>query len=371
MKTFDVAIVGAGIVGAACAAVLSGEGLSVAVIDKNGPATGTTAAGMGHIVVMDDSDAQFALTKYSQDLWEYLADEMPRTCEFERCGTIWVAADDVEMGEVRQKSELYNSRGVHAEILDQKRLREAEPNLAEHLIGGLLVKGDTVVYQLTAANFLLEQARIKGARSFFGERVIAIANNGVELEDSKQVIASKVINAAGANAAELTPALKIRKRKGHIVITERYDGFVHHQLVELGYLRSAHGSDTDSVAFNIQPRSTGQMLIGSSRQFDAEDQDVDRAIVSRMTARAFEYMPKLRDLAAVRVWTGMRPATPDNLPYIGRVPGFDCVYAAAGHDGLGITNALGTARLLADEMLGRPTAIPIDPYLPSRTTTEH
>ena len=85
-----------------------------------------------------------------------------------------------------------------------------------------------------------------------------------------------------------------------------------------------------------------------------------------MTARAFEYMPKLRDLAAVRIWTGFRPATPDNLPYIGKIPGFENVYAAAGHEGLGITTSLGTAELLTDEILGRKPAISPEAYLPGR-----
>src|SRR6188474_361884 len=101
MNNFDVAIVGTGIVGAACAAALSREGLSVVVIDKTGIASGTTAAGMGHIVVMDDSEAQFALTHYSQKLWNQLAEELPN-CEYEHCGTIWVAADKEEMAEVRR-----------------------------------------------------------------------------------------------------------------------------------------------------------------------------------------------------------------------------------------------------------------------------
>jgi len=73
------------------------------------------------------------------------------------------------------------------------------------------------------------------------------------------------------------------------VITDRYPGFVRHQLIELGYLHSAHGSSNESVAFNIQPRKTGQMLIGSSRQYDAEGAEVDTAILARMLRRAAEY----------------------------------------------------------------------------------
>lgn len=371
MKTFDVAIVGAGTVGAACAAALAGEGLSVVIVDANGIATGTTAAGMGHIVAMDDSDAQFALTLYSQKLWKELAGEMPGNCEFENCGTIWVAANEEEMNEVRRKKGFYGSRGVETEVLDEKTLRDAEPNLADGLAGGLLVKSDAVVYQLTATKFLIEKAVEKGAVLKIGSPVNEIGDGLVRVENGDVLITKKIINAAGTAASDLTPQLKIKKRKGHLVITERYDGFLRHQLIELGYLQSAHGKERDSVAFNVQPRGTGQVLIGSSRQFGAENSDVDHDILRRMTSRAFEYMPGLKKLSAVRIWTGFRPATPDNLPYIGRVPGFENVYAAAGHEGLGITTSLGTAALLADEIMDRRPAIPAEPYQPSRKFEEH
>ncbi len=90
---FDVAIIGAGIVGAACAASLAREGLSVVVIDGVGPASGATAAAMGHIVAMDDSEAQFALTSYSQKLWNSLADEMPERSEF--CQSCQVCKENI------------------------------------------------------------------------------------------------------------------------------------------------------------------------------------------------------------------------------------------------------------------------------------
>ena len=369
MKTYDAAIIGAGIVGAACAAALSREGLRVVVIDAHGIATGTTAAGMGHIVVMDDCPAQLALTKYSQQLWHELAEEMLRSCEYEHCGTIWVAADDGEMDEVRRKHKLYASNGLTTQILDPKARRDAEPNLADDLAGGLLVESDSVVYQLAAAKFLVDTAIGNGAQIKTGDRVMSLTDEAVALETGENVMCGLVINAAGAAASELTPELKLRKRKGHLVITERYPNFARHQLVELGYLKSAHGTETASVAYNIQPRITGQILLGSSRQFDAESDGVDNVILGQMTARAFRYMPKLKDVQAVRVWTGFRPATPDNLPYIGKIPGYKNVYAAAGHEGLGITTSLGTAALLADQIMNRSPAIPSEPYLPGRITS--
>ena len=369
--TFDVAIVGAGIIGAACAASLSSAGLRVVVIDANGIATGTTAAGMGHIVVMDDSEAQFALTNYSRKLWNELAAELPPTSEYEFCGTIWVAADDEEMVEVRRKKDFYETHGVKADILDENALRNAEPNLRNGLGGGLLVENDSVVYQLCATRFLIDKARQNGAEIHTGKRVVELTDSGVKLENGEFIGAGSILNAAGFAATELSPGLKIIKRKGHLVITERYPNFVSHQLIELGYLTSAHGREADSVAFNVQPRSTGQILLGSSRQFGADGGEIDYAIVRRMTARAFEYMPRLRELMAVRIWTGFRPATPDNLPYIGKLPDHDNVYIVAGHEGLGITTSLGTAELIADAILGRTSAISPEPYSPSRVITEH
>lgn len=371
MKTYDIAIVGAGIVGTACAAALAREGLSVVIIDRNAPATGVTAAGMGHIVVMDDSEAQFALTNFSQTLWRELADELPVTCEYERCGTIWLAADVEEMNEVRRKNEFFNSRGVKTEILDLDSLIEAEPNLAPDLAGGLLVPGDSVVYQPAATRHLLKTAVASGAEVSCGNAARSIDDTGVLLENSERISAGRIINAAGDAAHLLSPQLRIRPRKGHLVITERYEGFVKHQLVELGYLRSAHSSETDSVAFNVQPRKTGQILLGSSRQLDARAREVEFEILRRMTSRAYRFMPRLRELSATRVWTGFRPATPDNLPYIGKVPGFQNVFAAAGHEGLGITTSLGTAELLAAEITGRRPAIPVEPYSPGRAFVEH
>src|SRR5208282_6443144 len=110
-RTPDVLVVGAGIVGAACAYELAKEKIKVAVVEAVGVGTGATAAGMGHIVAMDDSEAQFALTAYSQSLWNGLAGELPPSVEYHRCGTIWVAADGEEMAVVSRKRDYYAARG--------------------------------------------------------------------------------------------------------------------------------------------------------------------------------------------------------------------------------------------------------------------
>ena len=155
--------------------------------------------------------------------------------------------------------------------------------------------------------------------------------------------------------------------RGTWSITDRYPGFVHTALIELGYLKSAHSTAADSVAFNAQPRRTGQVLLGSSRQYGAEDAAIDYTHAGTACWSApGEYMPGLGELTAVRTWTGFRAATPDKLPLIGPVTEDKTVFLTTGHEGLGITTSLATAQLLADLIAGRTQAIPIEPYLPSR-----
>jgi glycine/D-amino acid oxidase-like deaminating enzyme len=362
-----VAIVGAGIVGAACAAALAREGFRVIVLDHRPAGSGATAAGMGHVTVMDDSEAQFALCRYSQSLWDALAPSLPESAEFTRYGTIWVAADDEEMAEVHRKERHYAERSLESRALTREELAAMEPNLCGGMAGGLLIPGDSVVYPPVVAQFLLGTAGRLGTEVRTDARVVALNGGEVKLDDGTRVEADFCVNAAGTSATELTPDLEIRPRKGHLVITDRYPGFVNHQLLELGYLKSAHGSDGDSVAFNVQPRPTGQLLIGSSRQFGAEGGAVEHRMIHRMLARATTYMPGLAGLSVIRTWTGFRAATPDSLPFIGPHADDPKLLIAAGHEGLGITTSLATAELIVDHVLGRESKIPTAPYLPSRS----
>ena len=205
--TYDVIIVGAGIVGAACAEEFARQGLRVAVLDCDGVGGGATAAGMGHIVVMDDSEAQFALTHFSQQLWQQLRPELPADVEYEQVGTIWVAADEEEMAEVHRKETYYHKRGVPVEVLDANGLRQAEPNLREGMAGGLLVPQDGVLYPPCGARFLMERAIGRGAKLHLGPPVKQLGNGKVRLANGTEYSAGILVNAAGAWSTALTPGV--------------------------------------------------------------------------------------------------------------------------------------------------------------------
>lgn len=343
--------------GAACAWALAEAGQQVMVLEGGQPGTGATAACMGHIVAMDDSDAMMRLTSFSREEWKRLAPDLDPACEDGMVGTLWVAADDEEMRAVEEKHRYYSAWQVGAEILGADRLYQLEPRLRPGLKGALRVPEDRVVYATRCADWLLRGVDVR-ART----KVAALEEDGARDVRGDSYRAKAVILACGAESAALLPDLPIEPRKGHLCITDRYPDFCRHQIVELGYLKSAHRFETESVAFNIQPRPNGQLLIGSSREFAGWNREVNHDLLARMVSRACDYMPAMRSLKVLRTWVGFRPATRDKLPLVGAWPGREGLYVAAGHEGLGITTCLGTARLLAAEITGNPPPFDPAPY---------
>ena len=175
MKGYDAVVAGGGIVGTACASELVRSGMRVVLVEPRVIGGGATAAGMGHLAVMDDSEPQFALTRYSQLLWNELAERLPADAEYLACGALWVAADEEEMAEARRKQRFYEQRGVPVEELDARSLAEAEPNLRTGLAGGLLLPDDAAVYPPCVARFLLAEARRGGMDLAAGRAVVEVS----------------------------------------------------------------------------------------------------------------------------------------------------------------------------------------------------
>ena len=365
----DIIVIGAGIVGAACAHVLARQGLDVLVLDAR--LSSATAAGMGHLVVLDDNPAELALSQTSLTLWQNWGPRMTADepgCAWRNCGTLWLAANEAELAAAAAKAQHLQQHGLACELIGRSALQRLEPALQPGLHGALRVTGDSIIYAPKAAQWLLQHSarpiRLEQAKA------IQIEAGRVQLADGSWRQAEAVLLAAGLHASGLCPELPIQPKKGHLLITDRYPGTVQHQLVELGYISNAHQSSGTSVAFNLQPRPTGQLLLGSSRQFDSTDPAIDQAVLAQMLGRALDYLPALAGLNAIRSWTGFRATTPDSLPIIGRHPWRERLWLAVGHEGLGVTTAPASAELLAAQLLG--TALPLDarPFAAERFTLQ-
>jgi len=365
----DVIVIGAGIIGAAIASAAAAEGLDVLIVSDGLPGDGATAAGMGHLVVLDDDPAELTLSTYSMGLWRAFANDA--RAQYHGCGTLWFANDEREVPLLAAKQARLARAGIASQWLSSDELAHAEPALRPGLAAGLCVASDAAVYApAVAADLVARACREGGARMLMPSRVGALRPRGVCLDDGTLLHGGAVVVAAGLATRALLPELPFVPRKGHLAITDRLTVTpLSHQAIEVGYGASAHGSG-DSVAFNVQPRPTGQLLIGSCRQLGRDDHGVDAAMLGRMTAHALSFMPALATARVLRAWTGVRPGTPDGLPYIGRWPALDGVWIAAGHEGLGVTTALGTARVVVDQLLGRTTAIDASPFDPVRALAE-
>lgn len=358
----DAIVVGAGIIGAACAWRLAREGYRVSVVDDC--RAGATAAGMGHLVCMDDNPAELALSAYSLRLWREVTGRMPQACAWRGCGTLWLAEQANEMAIAEQKRARLAEQGVAAELLTAEQVAAMEPMLRQGLAGGLRVPGDGILYAPHAARWLLADAG--AAIDVVQGEAIALDEAAVRLADGRELAAPVVVLACGLRANDLLSQPLLRAKKGHLAITDRYPPRVRHQLVELGYGASAHASDGASVAFNVQARPTGQWLIGSSRQFDSVDSSLDMPLLAAMLMRAQHFLPTLAQLNIIRCWTGLRAASADGLPLLGAHPRHTWLWLALGHEGLGVTTALGSAALLAAQIGRQAPEIDDSPYLAAR-----
>jgi glycine/D-amino acid oxidase-like deaminating enzyme len=353
-----VVIVGGGLVGAATAMELATAGLSVTLLEAEFPGAGSTGAAMGHLVVMDDSPAQMALCAWSLDRWRELLPRFDMDAGTDWCGTLWLAAEEAELEASRVKAKLYRQFGLGAELLDSHQLREAEPAVRQGLAGGLRIPGDGVCYPPSIARRMVEEAARLGAVVKSGSQVTEITSGMVRLKDGSTISTRYIVVAAGAHSFELIPGLPVMPRRGHLLITDRTPVRVHHQLVELGYLKSAHSMGGASVAFNVQPRPTGQLLVGSSRELVGFDHHINRPLLGRMLSRAVEFIPSLAAVAA-------------SLPLIGHGPAVPGVIIATGHEGLGITLTPATAALVLAAVTGDTPPVDPNPYRPDRPIEHH
>lgn len=365
MTSGEVIVIGAGIVGAACAWRLAKRGLRVTLVDDGQP--GATAAGMGHLVCMDDDPAELALSAWSLRLWRELTPQLPEDCAWRGCGTLWLAERDDEMATAREKQRQMAALAIRSELQTAAQVAQREPMLRSGLAGGLWVPDDSIVYAPNAARWFIADA---GERlTHLHDRARAIDEPAVLLHSGKRLQAAAIVIACGLGANTLLEESWLRAKKGQLAITERQRTPVRHQLVELGYGASAHAGGT-SVAFNVQPRPTGQLLIGSSREFDNTNRALDLPLLGTMLTRARHFLPSIADLTIIRSWSGYRAASLDGNPLIGPHPSRRGIWLALGHEGLGVTTAPATAHLLAAQLLEEPGPVKPDAWLPSRLFPE-
>ncbi len=357
-----VVVIGAGIVGAACARAMSRTGVEVVVVDRGTVGSGTTSRGEGNILVSDKAPGpELDLARISRELWVAIGDELGADrIELEAKGGVVVAPSGDAVGPLLDFAAAQRAAGVRAEpVTDPHQL---EPHLADDIATGVHYPEDMQVQPVLAAVALLEDAVRHGARFRPGVEVVApvVAGGrltGVRTDDGATIAADAVVNAAGTWGAVVSERLgapvTVLPRRGFVLVTEPAPRRIHHKVYSADYVANVSSSDAGlETSCVVESTRGGTILIGASRERVGFDTTLSPDVVRKLSGHAVRLFPFLADLQLLRVYRGFRPYCPDHLPVIGPDPRLPGLVHACGHEGAGIGLATATAQLVTEYVTG-------------------
>ncbi|WP_328961202.1 NAD(P)/FAD-dependent oxidoreductase [Streptomyces virginiae] len=371
--SLDAVIIGAGVVGAACAYYAARAGLSVAVVDRGSVAGGTTGAGEGNLLVSDkEAGPELDLALLSTRLWTELAAVLPREMEYEPKGGLVVAPDETTVKALRHFAQGQRAAGVDAVEVAADALHDLEPHLAPGLAGGFHYPQDAQVQPAQAAARLLAASR---ARVHLGEEVTQILLEGGAVRGvrtaRRELLAPAVVNAAGtwgghiASLAGVT--LPVLPRRGFVLVTEPLPRVVRHKVYAADYIADvASGSAALQSSAVVEGTPSGPVLIGATRERVGFDRTLSTEALRRLAGQAAALFPVLADVRVMRAYHGFRPYLPDHLPAIGPDPRRPGLLHACGHEGAGIGLAPATGALIAAALTGAEPPLSPHPFRPDR-----
>lgn len=379
MTSPDVVVVGAGIIGAACAFYLARAGATVTVLDAGPIAGGTSSAGEGNVLISDKPPGpELDLALRSRDLWDELAAELGAgSIELESKGGLVVAATGAGLARVADLARAHRAAGVEVAVLAPEQLRDYEPRLAAGLAGGTYYPRDAQVQPMLATAELLAAS---GAQVRCGERVLSVevaggAVTGVRLAGG--VLATgAVVNATGVAAGDLAASvggrLPIEPRRGFILVTEplasaREQPPIRRKVYAAEYVDAVASDDAGfQSAAVVEGTRAGTVLIGSSRERRQVDDSYPLPVLRRIAAQALALFPFLAGVRVLRAYRGFRPYSPDHLPVIGPDPRVAGLWHATGHEGAGIGLAPATGAMIAAQVTGGASDVDPAPFTPAR-----
>jgi len=372
----DAVVVGAGIVGAACAYYASRAGLSVTVLERGTVGSGTTSRGEGNILVSDKAPGpELDLALWSRDLWGELGGELGTDAiELDEKGGLVVATTALDP--LLAFADGQRAAGVEAVPVPSEGLRDLEPHLAADLPGGVHYPQDLQVQPMLAAAALVRAAQSRGARLEQGVEVTGVERDGsgavtAVLASGRRFPTRTVVNAAGTWGSEVAERLggpvPVLPRRGFILVTEPLPRVVRHKVYSADYVENVASSDAGlETSVVVEGTRGGSVLVGASRERVGFDTAMSVDVVRRLATQAVRLFPFLADVALMRLYRGFRPYCPDHLPVIGADPRVPGLVHACGHEGAGIGLAPATGRLVTQQLTGQQYGVDPQPFSPSR-----
>ncbi len=306
-----------------------------------------------------------------------LQKHLPVSMEFIQTGGLVTIETDDEYRAMNAYVKDQQAIGLDVHLLDKEQVLQREPGLSGRVIGAAYSPLDAKINPINLTLGFALAARNHGARILTRTPVteLMVKNNRVTgiLTPRGPIPADLVVNAAGAAAGNVARMAGIEMpvipRRGQIAVTHAGSPVLHHCLISAGYIAAKYNPElarTAGQGISMEQTENGNLLLGSTREFAGFDTGNTLSAIRKIIAQAAARLPALASFQIIRTFAGLRPWTPDGLPILGPVSKLDGFVMAAGHEGDGIALSAITGELMADALLDRKPAIPLDRFSPDR-----
>ena len=381
MNKSDVIVIGAGAVGSASAYFLARAGKKVTVLEKKDSCMGTGGATGGLLSWFTKKPGyHLELFLRSKVLFPQLAEELEGDIGLQYdVGTLQIIENELEYDLVKQSMLREDiPQGFHLEMLDHKQLHEYEPYMADDLTNALLIPESGYIDVFKYIYALVANAKRLGAEfhnetevtGFLreGDRVIGVHTNKGDF------YADTVVNCCGTWGGKIAAmlgyeTLPIKPRRGQIVAMEPCGPRVMHMITSSSYQTVKFHPEliTDETikrtgyTFALEQSEAGTILINGPREFADFDKGLTFDGIRLMIQGAAKVYPCLKDMKIMRMFSGLRPYTPDGLPIVGKLGDLEGFIMACGHEGDGIALSPITGSIVADLVCHGQTSFDISP----------
>ncbi len=371
--TSDVIIIGGGVIGCATAYRLAQAGLSVTVVERGACGRESSWAGAGILLPGSQArtDPRAAIRRASLARYARLVSElMERTginSEYAVCGGLDLITDDDQDAAADRETAAAAGKATGSgepvvERLTADQTHGLEPAVTPEIRGALLLRDVAQVRNPRLMSALLAACCQAGVRFVTQTEVVDLSTEGSRVTGVATtrgtLSAGHVVLAAGAWSSRIDQRLggllEVYPVRGQIVLLE---------MLPQSFTRVIeHGSNY------LVCRADGKILVGATEEHESGYDKRNTANgVAKLLRAAERFIPVLRQATVLQTWAGLRPCTPDRMPYIGPVPGLDGLLAATGHFRSGLILAPVTADLITQLIIKGKTELGIDPFLPGRT----
>jgi glycine oxidase len=368
-----VVVIGGGIIGCSIAYYLAKSGMAVTVLERGeiGAQASGAAAGLFSLwKPLAKMDAYNRFLFAGQALFTELTAELEEITgidlEYEPSGTLRTIQHEARLRKLQPWVASCQSAGLAVELLNEEETRRREPHLAADICGALWLPNEGQVRAQRVVEALVDAATRRGATISPHRAVVAVQHSGgrvvsVTTEQGESVPCDYLVIAAGAWAAQcgqwLDLILPVEPQRGQLLSLRQPVPAVNHIVIGKGIY--------------LAPKQDGTLIVGATKEAVGFDARVTAGGVFWLLDWALRLMPVLKHCTIERVWTGLRPTTPDNAPILGTAPGWENVALAVGHHSFGVLLSAISGRSIAALIMDGRTPEIIQPFALERFTRPH